>query len=58
MRVFLPFQHHNPTLAMKKNTFLIVFTLCDSSENAHNHFNGIGAYIYLCNYYPGPQSQR
>lgn len=29
--------------AMKKKTFLIVFTLCDSSENAHTNFNGIGA---------------
>ena len=38
--LFIPIPTHP---AMKKNTFLIVFTLCDSSENAHNNFNGIGA---------------
>ena len=32
---------------MKKNTFLIVFTLGYSSENERNNFNGIGAPIYL-----------
>lgn len=32
--------------------FLIVFTLCDSTENAHNHFNGIGAFLTLSSSVP------
>jgi hypothetical protein len=32
-----------PSHCYDEKNFLIVFTLCDSSENAQNNFNGIGA---------------
>jgi hypothetical protein len=32
-----------PSPCYDEKNFLIVFTLCDSSENAQNNFNGIGA---------------
>jgi hypothetical protein len=36
----------DPLPRYEENNFLIVFTLCYSSENARNNFNGIGAFTF------------
>ena len=41
------FTFYSPWSYEEKN-FLIVFTLCYSTENARNHFNGIGALPFSC----------